>query len=206
MTTRQFENLLPSLKIVDLTSNVCIDRKFSGKTEISEMISSINASCNYERPKNNPNEVMCEQYSKSKFGIHCYIEPDIEISSQDWKITSEEYPRIQSLDIYDYKRNNRVDNFRCLPGVNRFIRNLIYYRIDSVSVSIIGQKNFEGMVWLQELRIRKTFIETIPVDTFQGLIRLKSLDLCKLYTTIYETNLQSIQNCWSPKFDYWSNA
>lgn len=182
MTTGQIENLLPSLEIVDLTSNVCINEKFSGRTEIRVMISSINASCQHERQKSNSSIVLCEKISRSEYGIVCTIGTDTEISSQDCVLTSTDFPRIQSISIYDYKQESyerrRVVNVRYLPIVNRFTRNLIEYQVGA-AVRVIGKENFEGMIWLERLNLGGNLIETIPEETFQGLVRLQYIDLGK---------------------------
>lgn len=208
MSTGQFDVLLSSLEIVELTSNVCIDGKFSGKTEIQRMILDINASCNRERQRSNSKEVLCEQNSRSEFGIRCDVGADSEINSQGYEIISEDYPRIQSLVIKDYKiyDEQRLVNLSYLPVVNRCIRNLIEYEVEEAAVSVIGKENFNGMVWLEKLIIRRTFIETIPEDTFQGLVRLQTINLGKIFNVIYETRLQSIQSNWKPKFADLVNA
>lgn len=191
MTNRQFQNLLPTLEIVDLTSNVCIKDKFSGKTEIQRMILGINASCNYERQIGNSNEVLCEETHGSEFGIiSCYIGFDTEISSQSYKLTSMDYHRIQSLVIKDYKGYYRLKKIRYLPVVNRFIRNLIEYDVRNAAVSVIGKENFVGMIWLERLDIAETLIETIPSDTFQGLIRLEYVYLGERFNYLQNLKIQ----------------
>lgn len=180
MSAGQFGNLLPSLQTVDLTSNVCIDAKFSKKTEIRGMISGLNASCNYERLKGNSNEVPCEEISRSRFGLSCYIGTDTEISSQGYKLTSnadQDFTRIQRIDFHI--QDKRLLNVRYLPVVNRFIQNLIEYNVNRAAITIIEKGNFEGMIWLERLTITETFIESIPRNTFQGLIRLSYINLGK---------------------------
>lgn len=179
MTTEQFQNLLKSLEIVELTSNECIDGIFSGETEIRGMISRIEESCHFELPKNNSNEVLCEEISRSEFGIRCLIGTDTKIISRGYKILSTNYPRIQSLEISVYKRFDRVVEVRYLPVVSSFIRNLISYRVDNAAVRAIGKENFEGMIWLEILTLRNTLIKTLPENTFQGLLRLKYIELGK---------------------------
>lgn len=186
MTIGQFENLLQTLQIVELTSNVCIDGKFSGETEIRGMISSINGSCNFERQEGSSNKLCCEEMSRSALGISCYIGTETNIISQGLEIISKDCPRIQNLMIKDYKRQQRVENVRYLPTVNRFLRNLIEYEVKNAAVIVIDKENFDGMIWLERLTIQETLIETIPKNTFQGLISLKYVDLGKIFVVSHK--------------------
>lgn len=150
------------------------------------MISSINASCNNERPSN---EVLCEQMFRSYFGIACYVGADTEIRSQSYKIISTDHQRIQSLDIRKTIRNDGVI-VRYLPVVNRFISNIIEYVVNNAAISVIGKENFDGMIWLEDLKLSFNFIQTIPKDTFRGLIRLKYIDLGRHSEAKHKINLK----------------
>lgn len=200
MEASQFTRLSSSLETVDLTSNVCIDEKFVGKAEIQRMISEIESAaivaqvlsvfitwqdvayvttstCSSHRPKNN--ELFCEQIARCEFGICCDIGRDTSIDYEDYRIVTTEYPRIQSLEIRDYKKYETLENIHFLPLANSLTRNLIQYKVVETSLKAITKENFNGMIWLERLVLLSNSIETIQRDTFQGLVRLNKIDLSK---------------------------
>lgn len=165
------------MEIVDLTSNVCIDKKFTGKAEIQKIVSDSN--CTYQRPKTNSSELNCEVISRCEYGVCCEIGADTIIDSPDYRIVSADYTRISSLSIFDYKDEQVLEKIHFLLVVNRFTRNLINYSVVRTMVKTIGKENFQGMIWLERLTLYNSLIETVPKETFQGLVRLTYIHLGK---------------------------
>lgn len=170
-----------SLEFIDLTSNVCIDGKFSGESEILEVLSNIKSNCKFERPKNKPDELNCDEILRCEFGLCCKIYPGAEILSPEIRLVSKDYPRVQSLtirsEINSQASRDEFENIRYLPVANHFIRNLVDYRVHNTFLKTIRKENFEGMIWLEKLYLTSNLIEAIPSDSFQGLVRLKSINL-----------------------------
>lgn len=171
-----FSDFLATLEIVNLTSNICIDENFSGSARIQEL-TGVESKCKYERPRSNDNEFFCDQIIRSSYGIYCEFGSEANISSEDYTIISNDYPRIQHFSISDYKRNEPMKNIHFLPIVNKFIRNVILYEAEKTSVKTIAKKNFDGMVWLRILVLTSNQIETVQNDAFQGLDSILKIDL-----------------------------
>lgn len=170
------------MQVVDLTSNICVDQKFSGELEIQGMISSIESKCENKRPSSQTNEVLCEQTLKCEYGICCIIGRETHINSQNsqnYSIFSSDFTRIQSLSILEFYEVERLENIQFFPVVNRLIRNLIRYEVKNTLIKNISEENFNGMIWLEILRLSSNLIETVPDDAFQNLISLKEIDLSK---------------------------
>lgn len=68
-------------------------------------------------------------------------------------------------------------NLQFLPVASKFTRNLIHYEVQRTSVQKISKENFDGMIWLEDLILIQNWIETLQKDTFQGLKRLKFINL-----------------------------
>lgn len=180
MAASMLTELSPSLNYVDLTSNVCIDEKFNGNSELPRLIAAVESNCDYEKPKNNANELFCERIYRCEYGICCDIRYETNITSPDCEIVSTDHARIQSLEIkqhHDYGANDHWTYINFLPLVNNFTRNLIHYKVQRTSIKTIGEENFHGMIWLERLDLLSNSIETIAKDTFQGLFSLKFMDL-----------------------------
>lgn len=192
MPASQLTDFISSLEIVDLTANVCIDDRFEGKAEVQKMTSQLESHC--KLPKINSQELFCEQVLRCSFGICCDTGPDANIDSQEYRLVSRVYPRIQSLVIRDYKRIQILENVHFLPKANDFIRNLIYYEASRTSVKTIVKENFEGMIWLERLSLHDNSIETLQKNTFQGLSRLRTIILSKNRTK-YLSNYDMINIC-----------
>lgn len=173
LAANQFAMLSGSLEIVNLTSNVCIDGIFEGNVEIQKIISSLDSICIEERPESNESVLFCEEFSRCAFGICGLIQNEPRNRSRDYEIVSTDFARIQSLVI------QKVSNFRLLPVVNHFTRNLISYEVAGTAIKTVEKKNFQGMIWLEALHLHYNTIETIPMDAFQGLARLRFIDLSK---------------------------
>lgn len=170
------------MKLVDLTSNFCIDKEFRGRLRIREMIAGIESDCKFERQRKNDKELFCEQVIRCEYGICCDLELKANITSQDAVIVNTDYARIHSLTIKNYKiqgEGESLEHIQFLPVTNNLIRNLIHYEVSQTSVKTIGEENFEEMVWLEILILSNNLIETVPSNTFQGLIRLERVDLSK---------------------------
>lgn len=75
-------------------------------------------------------------------------------------------------------------NIQFLPIANKFTRNIVHYKVERTFVQTIGKNNFDGMIWLEDLILVRNQIETLHMDTFQGLKRLKFVDLGRLFVAI----------------------
>lgn len=179
LETSVLSKFISSLEIVDLVLNVCIDDAFKGIVEIQKMFGLVKFNCKYERPKSRDNEFFCGQITRSEFGIYCQFGPKTNIDFEEYTIISNDYPRIQHLEISDYKRDGFMKNIQHLPEVNKFVRNVIQYTAKKTSVKTIARENFKGMFWLEFLFLSSNLIETVQKNTFQGLERIRYIDLGK---------------------------
>lgn len=99
------------------------------------------------------------------------------ITSSDYTIVSTDISRINSLTI-------RMRKLEFLPVADRFLLNLVNYEVAGTAVKTIGEENFNGMIWLERLALPSNRIATVQRDTFQGLVRLKQIDLSKNFSFV----------------------
>lgn len=120
----------------------------------------------------------CDRISRTELGFRCRVRLETNFSSQEYRIASANYSRVQELYI-SFFGPSYMENIQFLPIANRFIRNLIRYEGRYTQVRTILKENFDGMIWLEELVLTSNWIETIMKDTFQGLENLQIIRLGK---------------------------
>lgn len=142
------------------------------------MVLNVESKNSCKRPKN-VRELFCGQITRCKFGLCCKVGAEAKIDTQDYRIVSRDFSRIQYLTLGDDQRNERFENIRFLPIANSLLRNLIGYMVAKTAVKVIGKEHFDGMICLEYIIFQQNLIETIRKDAFQGLSKLSSINLGK---------------------------
>lgn len=178
------------MEVVNLTSNVCINGKFTGEAEIGKMIKHVESDCKF-RPKTKANELFCEVVLRCGFGFCCIIGSETNITTRGQRIVSSDYQRVQRLEISYYGtelmvRGDFMENIRFLPMANDFLRGLIEYRVYGTRIKSISRENFDEMIWLESLDLSHNSVETIPKNAFLGLLRLQYISLSENYTFLFK--------------------
>lgn len=121
-------------------------------------------------------EVECENVERFGSGYNCIMKATTEITSDDTKITD---GRNMSITTIEFSGNRKI--FFLPIDIHEKIPNLLSIYAQRCSISSISKKNFNKLSELKNLNLCENRIEKIESDTFEDLLNLRSVHLCKVF-------------------------
>lgn len=164
------------VKEVSLRQTACIDRTFTSKDDVLAMRQLVTTRCGFSEPKNRKNEVSClvKKYPRLNLGDFCFFDDSTVISSRDFLISNSYENNVTTL---SFKPSPYVKFLPILVNLN--FPNLKYYQAPNCNITEITKVNFANLTQLIAIALKGNQIETVPKNTFEGLVLLGQIDLSK---------------------------
>lgn len=127
------------------------------------------------------NQVSCDKFTvfswyiePKSLSLTCHIN-NLAITSNDYSFS---YQRNESIGAVDMNGNRKI-HFLPVNPANSF-PSLKAYCAERCSVKIIYKENFKGLLQLKRIQLQGNQIQKIDDDTFEDLLQLEILVLCKI--------------------------
>lgn len=161
------------LNAVILESNQCINENFFGERAIIGIGDKINQRCKFQE---SPSEISCFKISDGCRdwikGSCCDMSKETEINSSNAIISGATDNDVVRM---HFSGNKAI---RFLPiSLSLKFPNIIHYWAHGCSIQKISKLNFVGLERLTNLWLASNEIETIRMDTFEGLNALENIGL-----------------------------
>lgn len=184
---------LPQLVIINLEYNECINKLFEierGSNNFRRKISRKCASADFKKQQLSCITSMAcdliypnwnsEIFSSDNPSICCELELGTVIDAYDYTFVADtKYTPVKRLFI------NHQQNVEYLPvSVHERFPVLETYEVVNTPVQKISKRNFEKLFMLKYLKLDRNEIEVIRSNTFEDLISLEMIDICKYGNTL----------------------
>lgn len=176
---------LPQLVLVDLRSNICIDKIFETESSLNTFRRRINRNCAADEAA--IKKLTCSESLVCVEGVDelfvsnderiptcCKLDFGVQVDSPDYTFVNDtNYASLETLHII-HQRNM---DFLPVEVHERFPRLRFYWVLDT-PIQKIFKKNFEKLFQLEQLQLKSNQIEMIKSDTFEDLKSLKEIHIC----------------------------
>lgn len=161
--------IVPSLEVINLQNNFCINRIFFGKEEKSTAIENISNRCGFE--EFDSIEVVCESFKDFRREF-CDMRQKTIINASNFVIGDLQDEEVEGI----FFEGNM--NIEYLPyKIYMQFPNLQSYWAKQCAIKQISKENFEKLIRLKEIDLEFNQIQKISGNTFQGLESLTIVDL-----------------------------